>query len=89
MTDIQLNPEKKPNIKRSLEKLSQDWKELLKNLEKRGIKKLEVYLVLACAITFLFSLKYGLIFLVCFLSYYIFALSKERLKNGNQPTNNR
>lgn len=74
----------KPQIKKSLNKLADDWQNLLAKLEKQGIKKFEVYLFLACAVTFLFSLKYGIIFTACLLSYYVFALSKERNKNGKQ-----
>lgn len=74
-----------PSLKKGLDKLLDGWQKTLVKLESRGVKKVEAYLILGCALTFLFSVKYGLIFIGTLIAYYIFALSKERNKNGINP----
>jgi hypothetical protein len=78
-----MTEEQKKTIKESVSKLATDWNNFLYKLEKRGIQKLEVYAVMCTGIVFFFSLKYGVLCQTCILLYYIFALSKERKKNGN------
>lgn len=72
-----------PTIQKGITRLKDGWTKSVHKLEVAGVKKHETYLLLFCALLFLFSLKYGLIFLCIIVAYYIFALSKERNKNGN------
>ncbi len=74
-----------PSIKTGVDRLLDGWQKTLVKLEARGVKKVETYLIVGCALTFLFSIKYGLIFIGTLVAYYIFALSKERNKHGNNP----
>jgi hypothetical protein len=75
--------EQKKSIKESVSKIATDWNNFLTKLEKIGIQKIEVYAVMCTGVIFFFSLRYGVLSQTCILLYYIFALSKERKKNGN------